>query len=226
MTAIIISSPNVEQFDICIKAATWGDYLHHVENLNSQQERFFFHQGRIWIEDMGNEGINHARFNKLFTLIFGFWFARQADVKFDLLGGCVLEKPQSQGCAPDEVVYIGENSPQYQLGGSRRVNLDEWRVPDLVVEIADTTLASDLDEKKQLYLTLAIPEYWVVDVRGKQIFAFRLIDGKYQQCTESVALLGLPIDLLEQTIAKMDNVNGNAAVWFAAQLETIPKSEV
>ncbi len=229
MTAMIISSPNIEQLDVCInpaQAATWEDYLHHVENLNSQQERVFFHQGRIWIEDMGNEGINHARFNKLLTMLLYSWFARQPDVKFDLLGGCVLEKPKSQGCAPDEVVYIGENSPQYQLGGSRRVNLDEWRVPDLVVEIADTTLASDLDEKKQLYLTLEISEYWVVDVRGKQIFAFRLIDGKYQQCTESVALLGLPIDLLEQTIAKMDNVNGNAAVWFAAQLENISKSEV
>jgi Uma2 family endonuclease len=229
MTAIIISSPNIEQLDVCIhraQAATWEDYLHHVENPNSQPERVFFHQGRIWIEDMGNEGINHARFNKLFTLIFGFWFARQADVKFDLLGGCVLEKPQSQGCAPDEVVYIGENSPIYQLGGSRRVNLNEWRVPDLVVEIADTTLASDLDEKKQLYLTLEIPEYWVVDVRGKQVFAFRLIDGKYQQCTESVALTGLPIDLLEQTIGKMDNVNGNAAVWFAAQLENLPVSQL
>jgi Uma2 family endonuclease len=228
MTARIISSPNVEQLGVCInpvQAATWEDYLQHVENLNSQQERVFFDRGRIWIEDMGNEGINHARFNKLFTLIFGFWFAKQPDIKFDLLGGCVLEKPQSQGCAPDEVVYIGENSPQYQLGGSRRVNLNEWRVPDLVVEIADTTLASDLDEKKQLYLTLEIPEYWVVDVRGKQVFAFRLIDGKYQQCMESIALAGLSIDLLEQTIAKMDNVNGNAAVWFAAQLENIPESQ-
>jgi Uma2 family endonuclease len=90
-----------------------------------------------------------------------------------------------------------------------------------VVEIADTTLASDLDEKKQLYLSLEIPEYWVVDVRGKQVLAFRLVDGKYHECKESTALTGLPIQLLEQTLMQMDNANGNAALWFAAQLENI-----
>jgi Uma2 family endonuclease len=176
----------------------------------------------MWVEDMGNEGINHARFNKLFTLIFGFWFARLENVKFDLLGGCVLEKPPYQGAAPDEVVYIGGNAPRYQPGESRRVNLNQWRVPDLAVEIADTTLAIDLDEKKQLYLTLEIPEYWVVDVKGKRVMAFRLVDGKYQECIESVALTGLPIDLLERTLERMDDDNGSVAIWFASQIKDLP----
>ncbi len=143
-------------------------------------------------------------------------------VQFDLLGGCVIEKPQTQGAAPDEVLYIGEGLPRYAEGEPRRVNLSVSRLPDLVVEIADTTLASDLDEKKQLYLALAIPEYWVVDVKGKRVLAFRLVDGKYRECTESVALTGLPIDLLEQTLNQMDNTNGNAALWFAAQIDKLP----
>jgi hypothetical protein len=52
--------------------------------------------------------------------------------------------------------------------------------------------------------------------------AFRLVDGKYEQCSESVALTGLPIDLLEQTLDRMDNENGNAALWFAAQIQNLP----
>lgn len=219
MTATTATALNLEPSNRQ-QSATWEDYLLHVENPDSQPERVFFHRGVVWIEDMGNEGINHARFNKLFTMIFCLWFAKQGDVKFDLLGGCVLEKPQTQGAAPDEVVYIGDNSPQYE-GGSCRVNLSQWRVPDLVVEIADTTLASDLDRKKQLYLSLEIPEYWVVDVRGKQVLAFRLVDDKYQECSESTALAGLPIQLLEETLMQMDNANGNAALWFAAQLENL-----
>ena len=220
MTAIITTSPSA----IVSRrySANWEDYLHHVENINSHLDRVFFHLGAMWIEDMGNEGINHARFNKLFTMIFCFWFAKLGNVKFDLLGGCVIEKPSTQGAATDEVLYIGGDSPRYHEGGSRRINLDRSPVPDLVVEIADTTLASDLDEKKQLYLALAIPEYWVVDVRGKQVLAFRLVEGKYQECNESVALTGLPIDLLEQTIARIDNNNGNAALWFAAQIQSLP----
>ncbi|MBO1345981.1 MAG: Uma2 family endonuclease [Hormoscilla sp. GUM202] len=73
-------------------------------------------------------------------------------------------------------------------------HLTKWRVPYLVGEIADTTLATDLDEKKQLYAELQIPEYWVINVRGRQVMAFRLQEnGKDQQCTHSVALAGLPI---------------------------------
>lgn len=202
-------------------SATWTDYLHRLDHPVSDRERVFFNLNKIWI-DMGNEGINHSRFNKLLTMILFIWFSRQTDVKFDLLGGCTIEKPTTQCAAPDEVVYIGGDSPRWQPGEPRRVNLDRWRVPDLVAEIADTTLATDLDEKKQLYLALGIPEYWVIDVRGRQAMAFRLIDGLYEQCSESVALKGLPIDLLEQTLAQMDDDNGNAALWFAAQIKNLP----
>jgi Uma2 family endonuclease len=197
--------------------ATWTEYLQRFEYPRSDAEQVYFNLDTIWI-DMGNEGINHSRFNKLLTMLLFTWLSRQADVKFELLGGCVIEKPTLQAAAPDEAVYIGGNSPRWKEGEPRRVNLEQWRVPDLVVEISDTTLAIDLDEKKQLYLALEIPEYWVIDVKGRQIFAFRLIDEKYQQCTESVALAGLSIELLERTLAQMDNDNGNAALWFASQI--------
>lgn len=220
-TSVIIDSPaRISSW----RSATWSEYLERVENLD-EQERVFFNLDTIWI-DMGNEGINHARFNELFTLIFGFWFARQTDVKFDLLGGCVMEKPQTQSAAPDKVLYVGGDSPRWKSGEPRRVNLDLWRVPDLVAEIADTTLATDLDEKKQLYLALGIPEYWVIDVKGRQVLAFRLVDGKYEQCSESVALIGLPIELLEQTLEQMDNANGNAALWFATQIQNLPTRSI
>lgn len=203
--------------------ATWVEYLHHVEDPHRPEERVFFNLGTLWI-DMGNEGINHARFNELFTLILGFWFANQPDVEFDLLGGCVIEKPETQGAAPDKMVYIGGDSPQWQPSEPRRINLDQSRGPDLVAEIADTTLAIDLDEKKQLYLALGIPEYWVIDVKGRQVMAFRLVDGKYQQIDVSVALSGLSIDLLEQTLDRLERGNGNAALWFATQIQ--PNEEV
>ncbi len=222
MTAIITASAPV----VANRQATWEEYLYRVEHPQSELECVFFNCGAMWIEDMGNEGINHSRFNKLFTMILYSWFIKQGDVKFDFLGGCVLEKPNHQGAAPDEVVYIGGNAPRYQSGEPRRVNLTKWRVPDLAVEIADTTLASDLDEKKQLYLKLEIPEYWVVDVRGKRVLAFRLMDGKYQECIESVALLGLPIELLDQTLERMDDDNGNVAMWFAAQIQNLPVKSV
>jgi Uma2 family endonuclease len=200
--------------------ATWAEYLQRLETPMGEQEKLFFNLDTIWI-DMGNEGINHSRFNKLLTMILFAWFAKQPNIKFDLLGGCTMEKPQTQGAAPDEVVYIGDGSPTWQPGEPRRINLDRWRVPDLVAEISDTTLTTDLDEKKQLYLALGIPEYWVISVKAKQVFAFRIIDGLYQECEESVALAGLPIELLDRTLEQMDHDNGNAALWFAEQLRNL-----
>jgi len=117
-------------------------------------------------------------------------------------------------------LYIGEGVPQWQEGEPRRINLTKWRVPYLVGEIADTTLATDLDEKKQLYAELQIPEYWVINVRGRQVMAFRLQEnGKYQQCTHSVALAGLPIALLDRTLSRLsEETNISAALWFSQQI--------
>ncbi|CAD5922530.1 Uma2 family endonuclease [Planktothrix agardhii 1806] len=199
--------------------ATWEDYLAYVNNPNLEEFNISFNQGYLWI-DMGNEGINHARFNELLTLIFGFWFARQPDLLVDLLGGCVIEKPNQRAAAPDKVLYIGENSPKWQEGEPRRINLEQWRVPDLVGEISDTTLAIDLDEKKQLYAGLGVPEYWVIDIRGKRAIAFRLQEnGKYQEINTSIALNGLPIALLELTLEQLEKTNNfNAAFWFSQQI--------
>ena len=198
--------------------ATWEDYLAYRDDPTPERVRLFFNQGYLFV-DMGSEGIDHARFRELFTMVFAFWFSRKPGQTFDSLGGCLIEKPNKQAASPDLVLYIGEGFPRWQQGELRRINLAQWRVPDLVGEVADTTLATDLDEKKQLYASLEIPEYWVIDIRGERVLAFRLqSDGKYQQCEYSVALEGLPISLLEQTLEQLSQGNGSAALWFAQQI--------
>ncbi|MDY7015472.1 MAG: Uma2 family endonuclease, partial [Cyanobacteriota bacterium] len=124
---------------------------------------------------------------------------------------------------PDLILYIGEGSPRWTQGEPRRINLDRWRIPDLVGEISDTTLATDLDEKKRLYAALGIPEYWVVDLKGCRVFAFRLqADNLYQQVEESTALKGLAIALLDRSLERMQQeTNGRVALWFSQQLATL-----
>jgi len=43
----------------------------------------------------------------------------------------------------------------------------------LAVEVSDTTLTYDLTTKAELYATAGIPEYWVIDLDGKQLHVFR-----------------------------------------------------
>jgi Uma2 family endonuclease len=199
--------------------ATWDDYVAACESATADHFRIFFNQRYLFI-DMGWEGVNHARCRELLTMLFFAWFSRQPEMIFDALGGCILEKPEQRAASPDEVLYVGEASPRWQPGEARRVNLRQWRVPNLVCEVGDTTLASDLDEKKEIYAALEIPEYWVLDVQGLRVLAFLLqADGRYQQCEVSHALEGLNISLVEQTLGRLTTeTNGTAAKWFAQQI--------
>jgi Uma2 family endonuclease len=43
----------------------------------------------------------------------------------------------------------------------------------LVVEVADTTLDRDTTTKAEIYATAGVPEYWVVDLDGRQVWVFR-----------------------------------------------------
>jgi hypothetical protein len=137
--------------------ATWQDYLAVRDNNRVEWHKISFNNGWLRI-DMGNIGINHARFADLLTIIFGFWVflhpepairqsRRYANESF---GGCSIESAETQqASAPDLVLYLGENIPKWQPGESRRIDLSRQRLPDLVGEIADTSLDLDLDEQKQ-----------------------------------------------------------------------------
>lgn len=202
--------------------ATWEDYLVYRDDRTTERVRLFFNDNYLFVE-MGTEGINHAKVSDLFAMLLYIWFSRYPERKVESLGRCLIEKPKIRAAAADLVLYIGEGAPQWQTGEPRYINLDKWRVPDLVGEISDTTLATDLDEKKQLYAALGIPEYWVIDVRGKRVIAFRLqADGKYEQCSESDALEKLPISLLEETLQRLETeTNISAASWFAQAIAKI-----
>ncbi len=207
--------------------ASWEDYLTARDEQTIDRVRLFFHRGNLLAIDMGWEGIDRATISDLFTMLFYIWFAQRPEQIFSSLGRCLLEKASQEiAAAPDLVLYLGENYPRREPGTSRRIDLERWRVPNLVGDISDTTLASDLDEKKALYAALEIPEYWVIDVRVTRIFAFQLqSNGKYEEVATSLALTGLPISLLEQTLARLnEGTNGSAALWFSQQIANL-KSE-
>jgi len=205
--------------------STWQEYIAWRDDQTNQRVRLFFNQGWLWV-DMGAEGINHASISDLFTMLFFIWSTHRPEQVFSSLGRCLLEKSPLKAGAPDLVLYLGENYPCWQPGELRRIDLHQWSVPHLVGEISDTTLATDLDEKKDIYASLGIPEYWVIDVRGKRVFAFELqTNGKYIECSESLALKGLPISLLNQALERLSQeANTRVAAWLAQQIAGLLKT--
>jgi Uma2 family endonuclease len=171
--------------------ATWQDYVAVRDSADIDWRKIAFDQEWLWV-DMGKEGPNHAAFSDLITAIFFVWAFLHPDRVLQSYGRCLIEKKQTQACAPDLVLYQGENIPRWRVGEPRRLNLEIHRIPDLVGEISDTTLSLDLDEQKRLYARLGIAEYWVIDVRGLRVFAFGLTAaGNYEEITVSRVLEGL-----------------------------------
>ncbi len=68
----------------------------------------------------------------------------------------------------------------------------------LIIEIADTTLKTDLEVKRQLYASGNIPDYWVLDLKQRQLYVYRQSNGQdYQKIMiltdeDSIAPLHFP----------------------------------
>jgi Uma2 family endonuclease len=200
--------------------ATWADYVEVRDNPELDCTNISFYDGWLFV-DMGLEGPAHSSFSDLMTMIFGFWVLANPDAVLQSYGRCILELPDTHACGPDLVLYKGDNIPRWKVGEPRRILFNRDRVPDLVGEISDTSLSIDLDEQKRLYASLGIAEYWVIDVKGKQIFAFGLTENKvYKTIEVSQVLTGLPIALIEQTLERLETeTNTAAASWLMLQLQ-------
>ena len=59
------------------------------------------------------------------------------------------------------------------LRGSARDAVEHPTTAELVVEISDTSLKFDTTDKGELYSAAGIPEYWVLDLNGRQLLVFR-----------------------------------------------------
>ncbi|MEN9216652.1 MAG: Uma2 family endonuclease [Gloeomargarita sp. HHBFW_bins_162] len=203
------------------QSATWEDYENIRDDASLERVQLFFYDQQLWVENMGWEGIVHSEVRELLSAILVLWLMQHPELKSKILGSCLMEKPGLQAAAPDIALYLGENLPQYQPGASRSIDLNQYQVPNLVVEISDTTLDSDLDQKKHLYAELGIPEYWVIDAQGGQVFIFVLQEQKYLKVEDSSTLTGFTSTLLSQTIAQLKiGTNTSAASWFFQQLSS------
>jgi len=75
--------------------------------------------------------------------------------------------------------------------GSPRDFVKHPRNAQLVIEVADTSLAMDLGEKALLYAADGIADYWVVDINARQLHVFRdplndAVTGEARYATRTV----------------------------------------
>ena len=197
--------------------ATWNEYLEHIEHPSCEKAKGYYYNARYRIEmtPIGNEHsqdhsiINHAVY--LYATIKGIPLTGKDNCSYRKFG---LREFQ-----PDLSCYVGEKANAIPWGVGV-INLDEYPVPDLVIEVSNSSLSDDLGQKRLLYEDLQIPEYWVVDVQNVRVIAFAIENEGSKRIKESQVLTGLKIEILTKALQRSRNSNHTeVGTWLMEQFQ-------
>jgi hypothetical protein len=175
--------------------ADWDTYVNTVKSRKCEKHRSYYHIDRMRIEDLF-VGADVARSKPIiYFAIISYGMSGLINCSYQTIG--------IRECQPAISFYVGNKASPPPTGKSV-VNLNEQAIPNLVIEISNTTLEDDLGAKRLLYEEMGISEYWVVDVQNSLIYAFEMFDGgaspsEYRgskRIDTSIVLPGLSIETI------------------------------
>ncbi|MBD2084321.1 Uma2 family endonuclease [Trichocoleus sp. Lan] len=198
--------------------ATWDEYIQAIEDPQLEQAKGYYHNGQLRIE-MSPIGSDHASDHTIIIFAVNL-FATLKGIPIHGRDNCTYRKIGVQESQPDVSYYIGENADVIPWGTSI-IDLNQYPAPDLVIEIANTSLSDDIGQKRLLYEDLGVAEYWVVDVANISIIAFVITSaGGSQRITESQVLPGLAISMLVEALQRSRQENQSlVGAWLLSQFQ-------
>jgi Uma2 family endonuclease len=197
--------------------ASWDEYLQIINNPIYKKAKSYYHNHRMRIE-MSPIGNDHASDHTVIINAASL-YAAVKNIPMNGKDNCTFRKTGFQEVQPDVAYYIGDNANVIPYGTSI-VDLDIYPIPNLVIEVANTSLADDKGEKRLLYEDLGVDEYWVLDVQNVEIIAFAIQDGGSRRITESRVLPGLKISLLNEAFKRARQTNQSQVIaWLLNQFQ-------
>ena len=197
--------------------ATWDEYIQEIEKPEYEKAKGYYHNGRMRIE-MSPVGNDHASDHTIIIVAVSIYAAIK-NIALNGKDNCTYRKTGYDDAQPDVSYYIGENANVIPWGTSI-IDLDIYPPPNLVIEVAKTSLADDKGEKRLLYEELGVAEYWIVDVQNVQVIAFAIENKGSRRITQSQILPVLAISLLESAFKRTRQMNQNQVVaWLLTQFQ-------
>ncbi|WP_036485660.1 Uma2 family endonuclease [Myxosarcina sp. GI1] len=197
--------------------ATWDEYLQNIEHPDCKKTKGYYYDGKYRIEmtPIGNDhSKDHCSIQTATSL-----FAISKQIAIDIRDNCSYRKTGFKEFQPDLSCYVGDNADAIPWG-TGVINLDEYPTPDLVIEIANTSLSDDLGAKRLLYEELEIAEYWIVDVHNALVMAFKIENRGSRRVTESTILPGLEINVLTEALVRSRQSNHTqVGTWLLQQFQ-------
>lgn len=196
---------------------SWDEYEQIVANLLNEKGKSYYYKGHMRLE-MPPVSFDHGKDHVI--IIFAVTlFAALKGIVATGLDTTTFSKTGVQGCQPDVAYYLRERA-QTIPSGTGIVKLDRYLAPDLVIEIAKTSLLDDLGTKRSLYEELGVAEYWVVDVQNAQIIAYAMADQGSKRIQESQVLPGLVIAILEEALRRSREMShSEVCTWLLSQFQ-------
>ena len=195
--------------------ASWDEYIQNSEHPACAKAKGYYHNGKYRIEmtPIGNEhSQDHSIINHAVYL-----YATFKNISLTGKDNCSFRQFGLGEFQPDLSLYVGDNASAIPWGVGV-VNLNEYPVPDLVIEVANTSLPDDLGEKRLMYEDVGVAEYWVVDVQNVRVIAFGIKDGGSKRISESEVLTGLKIEVLTEALKRSRTSNHTeVAKWLMQQ---------
>ncbi len=199
--------------------ATWHEYIETLKSPAYEKAKSYYHDGRMLI-DMAPTDFTHSCDHTIILFAVNL-FCTLKSIPLNGQIGCSFRKVGLQECQPDVSYYIGKNADLIPKL-TKIVDLNKYPAPDLAIEISDTTLSSDIGNKRLLYEELAVKEYWVVDVQKNKIKAFTIANNGSQIITESILLPELSMSLLESALHRSREADqGTVGAWLLQQFQAI-----
>ncbi|MEM7595431.1 MAG: Uma2 family endonuclease, partial [Cyanobacteria bacterium P01_A01_bin.83] len=183
---------------------TWNEYLKNIEHPDCAKAKGYYHDGKYRIEmtPIGNDYAKaHANIHTATSL-----YAIVNHIDIDIRDNCSYRKTGIKEFQPDLSLYLGDKAKAIPWGVGV-IDLDQYPTPDLVIEVANTSLSDDLGEKRLLYEDLQLAEYWVVDVPNVRLIAFVIENDGSRRISESQVLTGLKTQILTEAFQRSRTSN-------------------
>lgn len=206
MTTLLQIQPLQENQSIDTwQAASWEEFIKIADDEASAKLKCYYYNGRMRFEPMST-GSDHSKDHMILTLSIGI-FTMLTQIPVNGHDACSYRKTGFDEFQPDLSYYVGETVDVIPWG-TRVINLDQYPIPSLVIEVSDTSFLDDLGTKRLQYEDLKIPEYWIVNVKATEIVAFSIgPDGSTRRIQESRVLPGLKLEILEQALQRSRQEN-------------------
>jgi len=199
--------------------ATWEEYIQAIDNQELDNTKSYYYKGQLRIE-MVPQGYDHSYDNFSIGSAIAI-FSGITDIPISGVTNCTFRRGNEIDAQPDLAFYIGENA-EIIPPNTTIVDLNVYPPPDLVIEIAKTSLSDDIGSKRMLYEQLGVREYWVVNVVQALLIAFAIADNGSKQITQSQIFPNLPFSLLEEALQRgRESGRSQLYSWLISEIQKI-----